>query len=150
MEKSYIFIILFLGAMFMLQYFLTFLQMNSFKEYFRKFIKEGKVAIGIKKGGFKSGSIVMFGVDENGTIRNAAFINGITVFARFKENNDFNNINIKDIDKEVLTGTKFPKSLKQAILNAKDNYIRAERGEETPMEKSPFQKLSGLMKRGAA
>lgn len=45
----------------------------------------------------------MFGVDNNGIIRNAAFINGITVFARFKENFDFNNINIKDIDKEVLT-----------------------------------------------
>lgn len=150
MEKSYIFIILFLGAMFMFQYFLTFLQMNSFKEYFRKFIKEGKVAIGIKKGGFKSGSIVMFGVDENGTIRNAAFINGITVFARFKENNDFNNINIKDIDKEVLAGTKFPKSLKQAMLNAKDNYLRAERGEEIPMAKSPLQKFSGLIKKEAA
>ena len=150
MEKSYIFIILFLGAMFMLQYFLTFLQMNSFKEYFRKFIKEGKVPIGIKKGGFKSGSIVMFGVDENGTIRNAAFINGITVFARFKENNDFNNINIKDIDKEVLAGTKFPKSLKQAMLNAKDNYLRAERGEEIPMAKSPLQKFSGLIKKEAA
>lgn len=150
MEKSYIFIILFLGAMFMLQYFLTFLQMNSFKGYFRKFIKEGKVAIGIKKGGFRSGSIVMFAVDENGTIRNAAFINGITVFARFKENNDFNNINIKDIDKEVLAGTKFPKSLKQAILNAKDNYLRAERGEEIPMAKSPLQKFSGLIKREAA
>ncbi|WP_394022474.1 transcriptional regulator GutM [Anaerococcus martiniensis] len=150
MEKSYMFIILFLGAMFMLQYFLTFLQMNSFKEYFRKFIKEGKVAIGIKKGGFRSGSIVMFGVDENGTIRNAAFINGITVFARFKENCDFNNINIKDIDKEVLAGTKFPKSLKQAILNAKENYLRAERGEEIPMAKSPLQKFSGLIKKEAA
>ena len=150
MGKSYIFIILFLGAMFMLQYFLTFLQMNSFKEYFRKFIKEGKVAIGIKKGGFRSGSIVMFGVDENGTIRNAAFINGITVFARFKENFDFNNINIKDIDKEVLAGTKFPKSLKQAILNAKENYLRAERGEEIPMAKSPLQKFSGLIKKEAA
>lgn len=49
MEKSYIIIILFLGVMFLLQYFLTYLQMNSFKKYFRKFIKVGKVAIGIKK-----------------------------------------------------------------------------------------------------
>lgn len=150
MEKSYIIIILFLGMMFLLQYFLTYLQMNSFKKYFRKFIKVGKVAIGIKKGGLRSGSIVMFGVDNNGIIRNAAFINGITVFARFKENFDFNNINIKDIDKEVLTGTKFPKSLKQAILNAKDNYLRAERGEEIPMAKSPLQKFSGLIKKEAA
>lgn len=150
MEKSYIIIILFLGVMFLLQYFLTYLQMNSFKKYFRKFIKVGKVAIGIKKGGLRSGSIVMFGVDNNGIIRNAAFINGITVFARFKENFDFNNINIKDIDKEVLAGTKFPKSLKQAILNAKDNYLRAERGEEIPMEKSLLQKFSGLINKEAA
>ena len=137
----------FILVMFLLQYFFTFLQMNSFKTYFNKFREKGKVAIGIKKGAIKAGAIVMFSVDDLGNIQNYAYIHGVSVLARFKESSIFTNANIKDLDKEILKGLKLSKNLSLAILNAKDNFIKVEKGEQIEMEKSPFQKAFGLLKK---
>ncbi|MDO4661932.1 MAG: transcriptional regulator GutM [Tissierellia bacterium] len=117
----------FILVMFLLQYFFTFLQMNSFKTYFNKFRQKGKVTIGIKKGAIKAGAIVMFSVDDFGNIQNYAYIHGVSVLARFKEASIFTNVNIKDLDKEILEGLRLSKNLSLAILNAKDNFIKVKK-----------------------
>lgn len=139
-----IYVGIFILVMYLLQYFLTFLQMNSFRDYFNKYIKEGKVAIGIKKGAIKAGAIVMFSIDNLGNIKKYAYIHGVSVFARFKEKDLFINVNIKDLDEEILKELKIEKNLSLAILNARDNFIKAENGEEIKMEKSPLQKAFGF------
>lgn len=139
--NKYMQIGIFILIMFLLQYYLTYLQMNSFKKYFKKFITQGKVCIGIKKGGVKKGAIVMFLVDDLGTIKSYAYLYGFTVFARFKEKNTFNRINIKDIDDQVLSNLKYENNLKLAIINAVDNYNKVQNGEEIPTPKSLFENI---------
>ncbi|MDO4594740.1 MAG: transcriptional regulator GutM [Tissierellia bacterium] len=129
-------------SMFMLQYLLTFLQMKSFRKYFSKFIKQGKVAIGIKKGIFFEGCIVMFLIDDYGNIKNASMISGFTVFSRFKEFNKLNNYNLLEFDEEILKLLKFSRSKTKAILNAKENFIKVKNGEEIELKKSPFQQIT--------
>lgn len=141
-----IYLIIFAILMFCLQYFFTYLQMNSFRKYFTEFIKKGKVAIGIKKGAIVEGAIIMFLVDEIGNIKDCAYINGVSTFSRFKKEDKYNNVNILDLDKTILDKLKIQKSLKLAILNARDNFIKAKNGEEIPMEKSPFQKIISRFK----
>lgn len=138
---------IFILFMYLLQYLFTFLQMNSFKKYFNEFIKDGKVAIGIKKGAIRAGSIVLFSVDYIGNIKNYAYIKGVSVFARFKKEDTFNNSNIKDLDQELLKGLKLDKNLSLAILNARENFIKALNGEKIEMEKSPLQKAFGFFKK---
>lgn len=142
--SNLVYLAIFLLSMYLLQYFFTFLQMNSFRDYFNKYIKDGKVAIGIKKGAIRAGAIVMFSVDDLGNIKKYAYIHGVSVLARFKEKDQFINANIKDLDEEILRELKIPKNLTLAILNAKDNFIKAENGEEIKMEKSPLQKALGF------
>lgn len=138
---------IFILIMYILQYFLTFLQMNSFKKYFNMFLDEGKVAIGIQKGAISSGAIAMFCVDDIGYIKRYAYIQGVSVLARFKEKNEFININIRDLDEEMLKGLRLHKNLVKAILNAKSNYIKVQNGEEIELEKSPLQKAMGIFKK---
>ena len=89
----------------------------------------------------------MFCVDDLGFIKRYAYIHGVSVFARFKEKNEFINVNIKDLDEEMLKGLKLHKNLSKAILNAKDNYIRVLNGEEIELRKSPLQKALGVFKK---
>lgn len=138
---------IFILIMYILQYFLTFLQMNSFKKYFNMFLDEGKVAIGIQKGAISSGAIAMFCVDDIGYIKRYAYIQGVSVLARFKEKKEFININIRDLDEEMLKGLRLHKNLVKAILNAKSNYIKVQNGEEIELEKSPLQKAMGIFKK---
>lgn len=145
--SNLIYLGIFILSMYLLQYWFTFLQMNSFKKYFTRYIREGKVAIGIKKGAIRKGAIVMFAVDDLGNIKKYAYIHGISVFARFKEEDKFKNINIKDFDKEILKSLRLDKNLSLAILNAKDNFIRVMNSEVIEMEKSPLQKVVGFLKK---
>ncbi|MDY3006651.1 transcriptional regulator GutM [Anaerococcus sp. AGMB00486] len=144
--SNFVYLGIFILSMYLLQYFFTFLQMNSFRDYFNKYIKDGKVAIGIKKGAIRAGAIVMFSVDELGNIKKYAYIHGVSVFARFKEKDLFRNANIKDLDEEILNELKIEKNIRLAILNARNNFIKAENGEEIKMEKSPLQKAFGFFR----
>ncbi|MDO5027480.1 MAG: transcriptional regulator GutM [Tissierellia bacterium] len=145
--SKYIGLGIFIIGMYILQYVFTYLQMNSFRKYFSKFIRDGKVAIGIKKGAIKAGSIVLFCVNDIGIISNCAYVHGVSVFARFKEYSIFNKMNIKDLDLELLNNMKLEKNVKLAILNAKENFIKAENGLEIEMEKSPVQKFLSKIKK---
>ncbi|MDY6018255.1 MAG: transcriptional regulator GutM [Anaerococcus sp.] len=128
-------------AVFLLQYLFTYLQMNSFKRYFSKYIKRGKVCIGIRKGGVKKGAIVMFSIDDIGNIKKYAYLYGLTSFARFKESDIFNKLNINDLDDEILKELGFAGNLKLAILNAKDNFNKVKNGEKICEKKTIFQNM---------
>ncbi len=59
--------LLFLAA-FMLQYLFTFIQMKDFNRHYSTLRKMGRVAIGKVKGVLRAGAIVMFAIDQQGTI----------------------------------------------------------------------------------
>lgn len=139
------FLIIVLGLAFVLQFIFTMLQMKSFSINYGALRKLGRVAIGKAKGGFKSGVIVMFAIDDKGDILKGSYISGVTVLARFKDLKGFENINIEDLrDEHVI---KFPKQVQKAILNASSNYTTIINGGEVEQPKSPIDSLGGSVKK---
>ena len=57
------------------------------------------VAIGRKSGRIKSGTIVMFMVDENGRVLKASKMQGVTILARFQNMDDYVGEDIHYFDK---------------------------------------------------
>ena len=64
--NSLIIFAVFVMAAYIFQIFLGWQQLKDFNKTYTMFRKLGRVAIGRKSGRIKSGTIVMFAVDENG------------------------------------------------------------------------------------
>lgn len=138
-------LIISLGLAFVIQFFLTMLQIKHFNQNFKVLRKMGRVAIGKKKGGFAAGSISMFSIDDDGIIIKGLCLSGVTVLARFKEINDFNGMDIESLKEEHVK--KYPKQVQKSILNASLNYITITKGgtiADNP--KTPIQKVTGSIK----
>ncbi|MCI9075591.1 MAG: transcriptional regulator [Dorea sp.] len=140
-------IIFVFAVAFLLQAIASMAQMKYFAKEFTEYRKQGKVVCGRQAGGFHAGAIVLFLIDDNGIIRKAKKLEGVTCLARFKEMKGFR-------DKYVgeLTGEEIPKThknLKKAVKDAALTYCKYISGEEIENPPSPFQKagrsVTGLM-----
>lgn len=137
--------VLFMGA-FAAQYFLTFLQMRGFTKAYKKTRQQGyRAAIGKFSGAFHAGAIVMFGIDKNGKIMNGTAMQGVTVFARFKDYNHFNGVNIDTITDNIPENLRVSYSIRKAIADAELNYKTIMRGEEVPIPPSPLKKAGNVL-----
>lgn len=126
---------------FFIQYILTFMQIKNFNVYYTKLRKIGKVAIGKRKGFFRAGAIILFAIDNDGNIIDGAYMQGVTILARFKTIKKFNYKNISMLSIEDCNEAKVSKSLTDAILDAKNNYNIITSGGEIPRVLSPFEKI---------
>ena len=138
-------LLIFLGIAYVVQIFLTTMQMKDFNINFKNLRTIGRVAIGKKKGGFLAGSIIMFAVDNKGIILKGKYMSGISVLCRFKDLNDLNGINIANINEYHIK--KYSKQLRQAILNSSSNYVTIMNGGKIEQTKSPFQKIVSIFKK---
>lgn len=132
---------LLLVASFVFQYFLTFIQMKSFNRDYRKLRQLGRVVIGRKKGALRAGAIVMFAIDDENKIVEGSSMQGVTVLARFKKFNGFNGIKIDTITENDCKALALSKSLTMAVLDGVLTFKTVSRGEQVPMNDSPFGKL---------
>ncbi|SDL99683.1 transcriptional regulator GutM [Paenibacillus jilunlii] len=62
------------------------LQIRNFNKKYTELRKLGRVAIGKKTGKIKAGTVVMFAIDSNARILQAAQMQGVTVFSRVQRN----------------------------------------------------------------
>lgn len=131
---------------FILQYIFSFMQMKSFKSFYNRLRKEGRVVIGTKKGALRAGAISMFSIDEEDRIISGAYLQGVTVLSRFRNFEKFNRINIGTITKNECEAVKLSPSLTKAVLNGVENYKKALNGEEIEMPDSPLVKLTKKVK----
>lgn len=140
-------IILVFAIAFLLQAIASMAQMKYFAREFTEYRKQGKVVCGRQAGGFHAGAIVLFLIDDNGIVRKAKKLEGVTCLARFKEMEGFQ-------DKYVgsLTGEEVPKThknLRKAVKDAALTYCKYISGEEIENPPSPFQRVgrsvTGLM-----
>ncbi|MBQ9349307.1 MAG: transcriptional regulator GutM [Oscillibacter sp.] len=129
---------LLVAAMFLLQAFLSSLQISHFNKEFIALRRRGKVACGRQSGGFHAGAIVMFLLDENGIIREGKMIMGVTVLARAKPLSGFEGKFVGGLTDDDLP--KHGKNLRKAILDARDTYNKVMSGEIVPDKPSPFQR----------
>lgn len=139
--------ILFIIA-FILQYAFTFIQMNSFKKSYVVLRRKGRVVIGRKKGSYRAGSIVMMAIDDDENVIDAEYMQGTTVFARFKRIEDLIGYNIRAIDGDVCDNLHLSKSLKSSVIDGVENFKKLMNGEEIETPKSPFGQLSDKIKIG--
>lgn len=131
-------IIFVFAVAFLLQAIASMAQMKYFAKEFTEYRKQGKVVCGRQAGGFHAGAIVLFLIDDDGNIRKAKKLEGVTCLARFKEMEGFQ-------DKYVgaLTGEEVPKThknLKKAVRDAALTYCKYISGEEIENPPTPFQR----------
>lgn len=138
-----------IAAAFVLQAVFSCLQMKHFSNEFIKLRRQGRVACGRKSGGFHAGAIVMFLLDEDGIIRTARKMEGVTCLARVRDLPGFEGRDIRDLTEE--DGPRNHRNLRKAIADASLSYRKFTAGEVIPDPPTPFEKvqyaLSGLGRR---
>ena len=97
--NSLIIFAVFVMAAYIFQMFLGWQQLKDFNKTYTMLRKLGRVAIGRKSGRIKSGTIVMFAVDENGRVLKASKMQGVTILARFQNMDDYVGEDIHYFDK---------------------------------------------------
>lgn len=131
-------IVLVFAVAFLLQAMASVMQMKYFAKEFTEYRKQGKVVCGRQAGGFHAGAIVLFLIDDEGIIRKAKKLEGVTCLARFREMEGFQG---KYAGK--LTGEEVPKThknLRKAVIDASRTYCKFISGEEIENPPTPFQK----------
>ena len=129
--------ILFILA-FILQYALTYVQLNSFKRSYSK--------LRLIKGAARAGAIVMLAIDDNDKVITGEAMQGVTVLARFKKFEYFNGLKVGTINREDCKAIKLSASLTSAVLDGVVNYKTISAGGQVEMEPSPFGKLAKKLK----
>ncbi len=132
-----LFIMFLIAGAFIFQLALGYFQIKHFTKVFVEMRRIGKVAIGRRPGKFRSGTIVLFALSDNGTILKAKKMQGVTVFAKACDLHGFTDKNIKTLKEKDINHCN--SLLKSAILDATINYKVVMSGEEIP-EKQSFLK----------
>lgn len=103
------------GVAWILQGILTYFQIKNFQNKLTELRKKGRVGLGIVKGRFGRGVIVMLSVNNENIITDAQIMSGATVFARFVPFNLLINHNIKYVES---IAKDMKEHIKSAILKA--------------------------------
>lgn len=96
MTKTNILIIIF--VMISLQAILTYFQIKDYNKVVKKLKKMGKLGIGNVKGKISKGVVVLLCANENNIVK-ISKMEGMSVFARFKDTDEFNGMNIEELEK---------------------------------------------------
>ncbi|MRG86781.1 transcriptional regulator GutM [Salinibacillus xinjiangensis] len=134
-----IFILVGIAAAWILQTILGTGQLRNFNKHYNALRQKGRVSIGRSKGIFRTGVVLLMGIDKRGRIHTARKMQGVTIFARFRDFKILEGQDLLNIDQDVYN--KMDRYTKKAFDDAVDVYKKVARGEEIPQQKSPFGKL---------
>lgn len=132
-----------IGA-FMVQAALSMLQMKHFSNEFVKLRRQGRVACGRKSGGFHAGAIVMFLLDDEGYIRTARKLEGVTFMARVRPLKGFEGKDIRKLTEK--DGPRGHRNLCKAIADASLTYNKFVAGEVIEQPAAPITRLGRSVK----
>lgn len=108
-------------VMWILQTMLAIRQFNQFNRHIKELRKSGKVAIGKAKGKIRAGAIVMFLIDDELNIVKGEIMNGFTSLATIKEFNNFNGVNLLDLESDMCKG--LGKQVTEAVIATRKDYL---------------------------
>lgn len=96
------FIAVFAGV-WLLQIFMTKIQMKNYQLTIRKMSKRpsGYLGVGIQKQKLGIGVIAVVVVDEAGLIIESQLMKGVTVFSRFERFTDYNGLHMDEVKKKI-------------------------------------------------
>lgn len=136
--------ILILAVGFLLQYGLGFIQIKNFNKHYTELRRRGRVAIGRRPSIFKAGTLVLLQIDQNNKIEKGRYMQGVTVFARFKKLSGLEGKAIGTLNSSELSA--FNPLLGKAVLDAKNTFMTIESGGEIKDIPSPFLKVANRVK----
>lgn len=134
--------IIFAVAAYGLQLVLGVFQIRHFNAVYKELRQKGKVAIGRRPGKIKSGTLVLFAIEDSGKILDTRMMQGVTVVSRFKTLNQYTGHDLHYIDEYHPLVQKENKLTQQAMENARELFLKVTTGnyvDEPP--KSPFQQF---------
>jgi DNA-binding transcriptional regulator of glucitol operon len=124
---------------------LALMQSRNYTTAYTGLRRRGRVAIGKKKGLLTTGAIVMFLLDEHGTIVEGTRLTGITVLARFRPFTEFDGLSLATIDARA--DRRFTTSVCRAVDNARDNYLWWTAGKTPPEPPGPLSQFADALRR---
>lgn len=145
MTVNYWFLIIILGVAYLAQVGFSFFQLQDFASTYGSLRRRGKVAIGKRKNALSAGSIALFLIDDDGTIKEARSLSGLTVLARFQPLTGFAGVDIVRVTEGPLA--RLPKGLRLAVLNARDNWLAVQLGQTPEDPPGPFTRLLARFRR---
>ncbi|MFD0898531.1 transcriptional regulator GutM [Loigolactobacillus binensis] len=114
---------LFLVSAFLLQGALGFIQIKNFTKNFSELRKQGRVLIGKNPKRFNSGSLMLISIDDQGLIKEARIMKGVTIFAKFKSLPQLAGSYLPVVAADYDELHHFDRLTRQCLLNAYRNYI---------------------------
>ncbi|RLL41125.1 transcriptional regulator [Oceanobacillus piezotolerans] len=114
-------------------------QIKNFNQHYNDLRKVGRVSIGRSKGIFRTGVVLLMGIDKRRRIHTARKMQGLTIFAKFRDFKLLEGQDLLNIDSEIYN--KMDRFTKKAFDDAVEVYKTVAKGEEIPQQKSPFGKL---------
>lgn len=134
-----IIIIIILAIGFVIQYLLGFAQIKHFSKHYTRLRKNGRVAIGRRPAIIRSGTIVLFQLNNKDEIEEAGYLQGVTVLSRYKPLTGLEGKKINRLRKEDLGS--YNKLLTQAIIDAQHTFKVVQVGGKIEERPSPMMKV---------
>lgn len=127
---------------YILQTIFSLKQIKNFNLAYGRLRGKGKVAIGRRSGKIQSGTIFMFALDSQDEIQDAMVMQGVTVFAKFKEKPAYIGEKLTNLTLDHSLVAKENKLVQQAIIDAKTLLVKVrEQDYQENVPVSPFAML---------
>ncbi|MCD8799463.1 transcriptional regulator GutM [Mammaliicoccus sciuri] len=134
----FIILIIMLAVGFVIQYLLGLLQIKNFTKHYTNMRKKGRVAIGRRPAILKAGTLVLLQINNRNEIEEARYMQGVTVFSKFKKLKGLDGYKINKLRDTDLK--KYNKLLIKAILDAQHTFNVIQSGGEIEKIPSPMMK----------
>ncbi|MEX6012854.1 transcriptional regulator GutM [Mammaliicoccus sciuri] len=134
----FIILIIMLAVGFVIQYLLGLLQIKNFTKHYTNMREKGRVAIGRRPAILKAGTLVLLQINNRNEIEEARYMQGVTVFSKFKKLKGLDGYKINKLRDTDLK--KYNKLLIKAILDAQHTFNVIQSGGEIEKIPSPMMK----------
>ena len=134
----FIILIIMLAVGFVIQYLLGLLQIKNFTKHYTIMRENGRVAIGRRPAILKAGTLVLLQINNRNEIEEARYMQGVTVFSKFKKLKGLDGYKINKLRDTDLK--KYNKLLIKAILDAQHTFNVIQSGGEIEKIPSPMMK----------
>lgn len=118
----------FILVAYVLQIILGMRQLKQFNQVYKEMRSLGRVAIGRRAGKVRSGTIVLFAIDDKGIVLSSKRMQGVTVLADFKDMPDYIGQDLHYLDIYHPLVRKENKLMQIAIEDARELFLRIEAG----------------------
>lgn len=134
----FIILIIMLAVGFVIQYLLGLVQIKNFTRHYTLMREKGRVAIGRRPAIFKAGTLVLLQINNRNEIEEARYMQGVTVFSKFKKLKGLEGYKINKLRDTDLKN--YNKLLIKAILDAQHTFKVIQSGGEIEKIPSPMMK----------